>query len=71
MFEKYRLALTSPRKSPLAPLEKGGTGLSVLLFKGDLAVRYGRGNPAHSATRQGDLPTANVAIRRIHSPSKA
>jgi hypothetical protein len=34
------------------------------LFKGDLAVRYGRGSPAHkSATRQGDLPTKNEAIR--------
>ena len=71
MFEKYRLALTSPRKSPLAPLKKGGTGLLVPLFKGDLAVRYGRGSPAHkSATRQGDLPTANVAIRLFKQPLK-
>ena len=70
MFEKYRLALTSPIKSPLAPLFKGGTGLLVPLFKGDLAVRYGRGSPAHSATRQGDLPTANVAIRLFKQPLK-
>ncbi len=49
MFEKYRLALTSPRKSPLAPLFKGGTGLLVPLFNGDLAVRYGRGSPAHES----------------------
>ncbi len=36
MFEKYKIALENPRKSPLAPLEKGGTGLLVPLLKGDL-----------------------------------
>jgi hypothetical protein len=55
MFGKYSFVLTNPRESPLAPLFKGGTGIKVPIFKGDLAVRYGRGSPAHkSATRQGD-----------------
>jgi hypothetical protein len=33
------MALTNPRRSPLAPLQKGGTGLLVLL----LGVPYCRG----------------------------
>jgi hypothetical protein len=36
MFEKNSFALTKPRESPLAPLKKGGTGIEVPLFKGDL-----------------------------------
>jgi hypothetical protein len=56
MFEKYKIAVVNPRRSPIAPLNKGENGLLVPLFKGDLAVRYGRGSPVHkSATRQGDL----------------
>jgi hypothetical protein len=30
------MALANPRGSPLAPLQKGGTGLLVPLLKGDL-----------------------------------
>jgi hypothetical protein len=36
MFGKYSFVLTNPRESPLAPLEKGGTGIEVPLTKGDL-----------------------------------
>jgi hypothetical protein len=36
MFEKYKIALINPIRSPLAPLKKGGTGLLVPLFKEDL-----------------------------------
>jgi hypothetical protein len=45
MFGKYSFALTSLRESPLAPLEKGGTGLEVPLFKGDLAAVLFWGSP--------------------------
>jgi hypothetical protein len=36
MFGKYKIALSNPGRSPLAPLQKGGTGLLVPLLKGDL-----------------------------------
>jgi hypothetical protein len=35
-LKRYRLALATPRRSPLTPLKKGGTGIKVPLFKGDL-----------------------------------
>jgi hypothetical protein len=38
MFGKYKTALVNHGRSPLAPLEKGGTGIKVPLFKGDLAA---------------------------------
>jgi hypothetical protein len=38
------------------------------LFKGDLAVRYGRGSPAHkSATRQGDSDLETKSIRLVYT----
>ena len=38
MFEKYRLALANPRRSPRASLEKGGTGLLVKEQGNDLVL---------------------------------
>jgi hypothetical protein len=54
VFEKYQIALTNPRESPLAPLEKGGTGLLVPLFKGDL----------------GGFKSAIVANKTFQTPSQ-
>ena len=44
MFEKYRLALTNPKRSPLAPLKKGGNPtlsppLGALHCRGTRTVR--------------------------------
>jgi hypothetical protein len=36
MSEKSMLLTSNPRRSPLAPLKKGGTGIKVPLCKGDL-----------------------------------
>ena len=44
MFEKYRLALTNPKRSPLAPLKKGGTRLLVPRL-----VRFTVGEPEQYA----------------------
>ena len=40
MFEKYRLALANPRRSPRASLEKGGTGLLVKEQGNDLVFEW-------------------------------
>jgi hypothetical protein len=36
LFEKYLAVILGTHRSPLAPLKKGGTGIKVPLFKGDL-----------------------------------
>jgi hypothetical protein len=36
MFEKYFAVTLGTFRSPLTPLKKGGTGIKVSLFKGDL-----------------------------------
>jgi len=36
MFEKYLAVILGTYRSPLTPLKKGGTGIKVPLFKGDL-----------------------------------
>jgi catechol 2,3-dioxygenase-like lactoylglutathione lyase family enzyme len=36
LFEKWLAVILGTERSPLAPLFKGGTGIKVPLFKGDL-----------------------------------
>jgi hypothetical protein len=36
LFEKYFAVTLGTFRSPLTPLKKGGTGIKVPLFKGDL-----------------------------------
>jgi hypothetical protein len=36
LFEKYFAVTLGTFRSPLTPLKKGGTGIKVSLFKGDL-----------------------------------
>ncbi len=36
LFEKYLAVTLGTFRSPLTPLKKGGTGIKVSLFKGDL-----------------------------------
>jgi hypothetical protein len=103
MSENSILLSSKPRRSPLAPLKKGGTGLKSPclvrytvgepeqyahpllgathaegtsawlhpLFKGDLAAFLCLGFPPNKkTTRQGDLPTGNVASRLLRHPLK-